>query len=60
VSNISLDELRRRLLDGQADPAGDGDANDAYVTPDGDFRFGSSVTGADPTLSKVPRKVFAA
>lgn len=58
MAEISLDDLKRRLLAGRTNPSGADTQNDVYVAPEGDIRVGSAAAEGGP-VSKVPRKVFA-
>ena len=59
MADLSLDELKRRLLAGQARPAEASPANDVFVDRQGQIRTGAPA-GSNEPLSKVPKKVFAA
>jgi|RhiMetStandDraft_4_1073278.scaffolds.fasta_scaffold67380_3 hypothetical protein len=59
VPNLGLEELRARLLRGQAEgPANATPANDVFVTREGDITTGAGNSDGQ-VLSKVERKVFA-
>lgn len=58
MANLSLDDLKARLLAGQARPTESDPATDVFVDREGQIRTGVS-SATDEPLSKVPKKVFA-
>ena len=58
MADLSLDELKRRLLAGQAKPEAHDPSSDVFVDRQGQIRTGTTAGSTEP-LSKVPKKVFA-